>query len=304
MRTNQLCDFEKKTSEINNHLSHTVFVFKQFSIDNDVKTAGQPNDLTTKVYTANDYARQFNVKLKDIGDQADKSLDYILDTLFVFTNTQFEVYLKEVYLFAKNNSQLKLGELSENPDNETILERIGIDQEIEIDNLFVSTYEYFRYRRNAIMHRDKERRLQGALEDLIKGKNPNEIFRKKQFNGAELNLKWRRYTKALDDANAKGYTIRTFDFANRDVSRFSLTDLFDVFNFYRLYAATIDKLVLGKIERNYLLKYLVKRHQENYGGKKEETLQSFTSRFQRTNILELNLTLTNEETEKIFNNGI
>jgi hypothetical protein len=304
MRTNQLCDFETKTSEINNHLSHTVFVFKQFSIDNSVKAANQPDDLTTTVYTANEYARQFNVKLKDISEQADKSLGYILDTLFVFTNTQFEVYLKEVYLFAKQNSQLKLAEPPESQVYETILERIGIDQEKEIDNLFVSTYEYFRYRRNAIMHRDKDRRLQGALDDLIRGKNPNGIFRKAQYNGTELNLNWKRYTKSLDDAKTKGYTIRTFDFANKDVSKFSLTDLFDIFNFYRLYAAIIDKLVLGKIERKYLLNYLVKRHQENYGGKKEETIQSFTSRFQRTNKLELNLTLTNEETEKIFNNGI
>ncbi len=304
MRTNQLCDFETKTSEINNNLSHTVFVFKQFSIDNIAKTTNHPDDLTTKVYTENEYSRQFNVKLKDISEQADKSLDYILDTLFVFTNTQFEVYLKEVYLFAKHNSQLKLAEPPDSQVYETILDRIGIDQEKEIDNLFVSTYEYFRYRRNAIMHRDKDRRLQGALEDLIKGKNPNGIFRKVQYNGTELNLNWKRYTKSLDDANAKGYTIRTFDFANKDVSKFSLNDLFDVFNFYRLYAATIDKLVLGKIERKYLLNYLLKRHQENYGDKKEETIQIFTSRFQRTNKLELNLALTDEETEKIFNNGI
>lgn len=304
MRTKQLCDFATKTSEINNHLSHTVFVFKQFSIDNNSKIEDKPEDLTTKVYTTNDYSSQFNVKLKDINEQANLSLDYILDTLFVFTNTQFEVYLKEVYLFAKDNSQLNLAEPPDSKVYETILTRIGIDQETEIDNLLVSTYEYFRYRRNAIMHRDKSKRLQGALEDLIKGKNPNGIFRAKQLNGAELNLNWKRYTKSLDDANQKGYTIRTFDFANRDVSKFSLTDLFDIFNFYRLYATTIDKLVLSKIDRKYLLKYLTKRHQANYGDKKEETIQSFKSRFQRTNILELNLTLTGEEIEKIFNNAI
>lgn len=304
MRTNQLCDFEAKTSEINNHLSHTVFVFRQFSIDNSERTTKQPEDLTTKVYASNEYARQFNVKLKNISEQADKSLDYILDTLFVFTNTQFEVYMKEVYLFARNNSQLNLAEPPESQVYETILQRIGIDQETEIDNLLVSTFEYFRYRRNAIMHRDKDRRLQGALEDLIKGKNPNGVFRTAQFNGTELNQNWKRYAKALDDANAKGYTIRTFDFANRDVSKFSLTDLFDVFNFYRLYAATIDKLVLGKIERKFLLEYITKRHRENYGDKKDDTIHSFTTRFNRTNKLELNLTLTNEEIEKIYKSGI
>ncbi len=304
MRTKQLCDFETKVSEINNHLSHTVFVFKQFAIDNDKVTAELPEEFTTKVYAKNEFAKQFNVKLKDIAEQADKSFDYILDTLFVFTNTQFEVYLKEVYLFAKNNSQLNLAEPPETKVYETIIERIGIDLETDIDNLRVSTYDYFRFRRNAIMHRDKSKRVQGALEDLIKGRNPDKIFKAKQLNGTELNQNWKRYTRALDDKSAKGYTIRTFDFANRDISKFTLTELFDVFNFFRLYASTIDKIILQKIEKKYLLEHLIKQHKINYGTEKDDNLKKFSIRFQRTNKLELNLEITSEEIEKIYDNGI
>lgn len=163
-------------SEINKHLSHTNFIFKQFSLDNDVKAYKHPKELTTKIYSTNEFAGQFNVKLKDIDGQAQKSLEYLLDTLFVFTNVQFEVYLKDVYLFAKNNSQLHLQEPPENKVYETIIDRMGIDLDREIDNLFVSTYEYFKYRRNAIMLRDKDKRFHGAMEDLVKGRNPNGIF--------------------------------------------------------------------------------------------------------------------------------
>ncbi|MEY5049982.1 MAG: hypothetical protein RLZZ175_3341, partial [Bacteroidota bacterium] len=35
MRTIELCKFEKKISEINNNLSHLIFVFNQFSLDNN-----------------------------------------------------------------------------------------------------------------------------------------------------------------------------------------------------------------------------------------------------------------------------
>lgn len=301
MRTRQLCEFETKISEINNHLSHTIFVFKQFSLDNKLKAEKQPDELTPQVYVENEFKEQFNVKLKDIDEQAEKSLNYIFDTFFVFTNTQFEVYLKDIYLFVRNNSQLSLGEPPETKVYETILARIGVDMETEIDNLLVSTYDYFRFRRNAIMHRDKNRRLQGALEDLIKGKNPNGLFRTKQLNGAELNLNWKRYTKAQDDKKVKGYTIRTFDFANKEVSKFTLPELYDLFNFFRLYAATIDKIILNKIDRKYLLTHLIKQHQKNYGTYKVETLQKFATKFQRTNILELNLQLTSEEIETIYN---
>lgn len=301
MRTRQLCEFETKISEINNHLSHTIFVFKQFSLDNKLKAEKQPDELTPQVYVENEFKEQFNVKLKDIDEQAEKSLNYIFDTFFVFTNTQFEVYLKDIYLFVRNNSQLSLGEPPETKVYETILARIGVDMETEIDNLLVSTYYYFRFRRNAIMHRDKNRRLQGALEDLIKGKNPNGLFRTKQLNGAELNLNWKRYTKAQDDKKVKGYTIRTFDFANKEVSKFTLPELYDLFNFFRLYAATIDKIILNKIDRKYLLTHLIKQHQKNYGTYKVETLQKFATKFQRTNILELNLQLTSEEIETIYN---
>lgn len=301
MRTNNLCDFNKKISEINNHLSHTVFVFKQFILDNEELTKKKPNELTIKEFSENIYAEQFNVKLKDIEEQSDKTFNYLLDTLFVFTNTQFEVYLKDVYLFVKHNSQLRLPEPPESKVYETILDRLSIDKEKDIDNLFVSTYDYFKYRRNAIMHRDKNRRLQGAVEDLIKGKNPDGIFRVNQLNGTELNLHWRRYNKNLEDNNLKGYSIKSFDFANKDISKFITLDLFDIFNFYRLYASKLDQLILSKIDRKHLLSYLKDCYVRNYGSVKEESLDKFKSRFVRTNKLELNLSLTDSEIVDLHN---
>lgn len=306
MRTTELCNFEKNISEINNNLSHTVFVFKQFSLDNSDQISRKLNKLTTEIYTANEYSSQFNVKLSEIDEQAQKSLEYIFDTLFVFTNTQFEVYLKDVYLFVKDNTSIPLDEPPETKIYETVLSRLGIDIEKDIDNLLVSTFDYFKFRRNAIMHRDKAKRLQGALEDLIKGsfaknKKKQDLFRNDQLNGSELNLKWRQYAEKLKTQNIKGYTIQNFNFADRDVSKFSISDLFDIFNFYRLYAYTIDKLILQKISRVDLLRYCEEKHKEFYGETKEDTYEKFLSRFKRTSKLVLNLTPEEAETKNIYN---
>lgn len=306
MRTSELCHFENKISEINNKLSHTVFVFKQFSLDNITNIAKNPEELTTKIYLENEYASQFNVKLSKIEEQAQESLEYIFDTFFVFTNTQFEVYLKDVYLFVKNNTSIALGEPPETKVYETVLSLLGIDIEKDIDNLIVSTFDYFKFRRNAIMHRDKEKRFQGAMEDLIKGsfakdKKKQVLFRQNQLNGTELNLKWKQHTDQLKANKSKSYTIQSFDFAKRDISKFNLNDLFDVFNFYRLYVSIIDKLILSKVSRNDLLKYCEAKHREFYGEEREKNYEHFLAHYKRTSKLVLNLNIEEDEARKIYN---
>ena len=244
MRTPPLFDFQKNLSEINNNLSHTIFIFQQFEIDNKNLIKSSPEKFTTEHYLDNDYSHQFNVRFKDISEQAQKSLDYIYDTFFVFTNTQFEVYLRDAYLFVKNFSSKKLGEPPESKVYETVLEQLNIN-DADIGDLFVSTYQYFVHRRNAIMHRDKSKRLHGVMEDLIKGRDykgkkntsnrrKNEKLKENQLNGNELNLQWKQYRETLAKEKKKGYKIETFDFAKRDISSFILNDLFDIFNFYRL----------------------------------------------------------------------
>src|SRR5258705_13287498 len=103
MRTKLLPDFEKNISDINNNLSHTIFVFNQFKIDNSERVLRSPKEFTTTFFANNEFAPQFNVRLNEIEVQAQRTLEYIFDTLFVFTNTHFEVYLKDVYLFVKDN---------------------------------------------------------------------------------------------------------------------------------------------------------------------------------------------------------
>lgn len=308
MRTSELCNFKTRIAEINNNLSHVLFVFKQFSIDNESNFKKKKSLFTTEVYASNPFAEQFNVKLGNLESQAQTSLEYILDTLFVFTHTQFEVYLKDVYLFCKHNSTLKLVDLPNTKIYDNVMHELNIDVEKDIDNLLVSTYEYFRYRRNAIMHRDKSKRFQGALKSLVTGKKKKDNFdtsdeqlRENQLNGTELNTHWNRYREDLIARNQKAYTVHSFNFANRDLSVFSLTELLDVFNFYRLYASIIDGLVLSKVPKESLLNYCLIKHKEFYGQELESDFEKFKNRFKRSCIFALNINATDEEILKVHN---
>lgn len=300
MRTIELINFEKSISEINNNLSHTIFVFEQFSLYNKAISNKDLDKLTTEVYVHNKYSSQFNVKLKDIEESAQKTLEYVFDTLFVFTNTQFEIYLKDIFLFIKDNFELSLGELPQTKVYNTILEKLDIDIEIDLDNLFTSTFDYFKLRRNAIMHRHKNKYFQGALEDLIKGsfkKKKLGLFRANQLNGIQLDSEWKKYSDRL----SKGHTIRNFSFSNSSISKFSLEDLIDVFNFYRLYVSKIDELIVSKINRKELVEYCYKKYTECYSDFNNHTHEKYMKAFKRTSIFELNLRLTDDEVQSFYN---
>jgi hypothetical protein len=306
MRTKSLREFENSVSEINNNLSHTIFVFNQFKLDNSQKILSHPEEFTTTVYQENELASQFNVRLSGIENQAQNTLNYILDTLFVFTNTHFEVYLKDVYLFVKDNFYSQLPEPPDSKVFDTIIESLGINTETEIDNLLVSTYDYFKFRRNAIIHRHRDKRFHGVLELLTTGgfrrdKKKKHLFRERQLNGQELNLHWREHREALQKNITKGHKIQTFDFASRDVSRFSLNDLIDVFNFYRLYAEKLDALIINKIQRQKLLDFCANKFSKTIGDKSNFTSEEFFKKINRIAKQELNLTLENAETTQLYN---
>lgn len=63
MRSKHLTEFKKELSELNNCLSHYIFVWEQFHIDNSNKLIKQKNKLTTEIYSANVNSNQFNLML-------------------------------------------------------------------------------------------------------------------------------------------------------------------------------------------------------------------------------------------------
>ena len=156
------------------------------------------------------------------------------------------------------------------------------------------------------MHRHKDKRFQGALEYLVKGsftkdKKKKVLFREAQLNGIELDMQWKQYSKKLESENRNDYTIQSFSFKNRDVSKFTPQELFDVFNFYRLYATRIDTQILAQFERQELLNFCLTKYKETYGMPKKKVYKLFYAKFRRTSLFELNIDFLDEEIEKAYN---
>ncbi|RYY00964.1 MAG: hypothetical protein EOO53_20415 [Gammaproteobacteria bacterium] len=301
MRSRELCEFEKRISEINNRLSHFNFISKQFLLDNEKRLQNNLKKDVPEVYLENPCASQFNINIGEVEDKAIETTNYLLDTVFVFANTQFEVYLLDVYNFVRNNFDNSLPEPPDSKIYQTILEGLNVDIENDIENLFSSSYEYFKLRRNAIMHRKTEKRFQGALELLVTGQFRNDpdklkLFRKSQLNGQELNREWKSYTKSIDDKNIRSYTIRNLSFTNRELSHFTFSELTDFLNFLRLYAKMIDFAILSKIERKKLVEYCLGKYDSYYlRDHTKDSAEKFRSSFTRISRIELNLQLTEEE---------
>lgn len=300
MRTPHLVTFCSSISAINNHFSHASFVFEQFRLNNTDKVKKYPSKLTAEVYSENTLSAQFNVRLAKIELQAKESMNFITDSLFVFANTHFEVYLKDLFIFFKDVTGIQLGELPDKAIFENVLKALSIDPDTDLDNLTLSTFEYFKLRRNAIMHRDRKKYFQTSFNDLIKGtfgksKN-NHTFRKKQLNGTQLNVEWKKHRENA----GKGYTVNSINFTNNKEPDFSFDELCDVLNFYRLFAAEIDKLVLSRIDRVKIISYCQRQYRTFYKGKEDEKLdEKFFIRFKRTCIFELGFEPTEVDIEKI-----
>ncbi len=301
MRTPHLLTFCSSISAINNHFSHAAFIFEQFSLDNKDRVKRHPNKLTKEVYSQNEYALQFNVKLSNLETQALASKNFITDSLFVFANTYFEVYLKDLFFFYQTLTGEKLGELPERSIFSNVLGKLGINADSDLNNLTLSTFEYLKLRRNAVMHRDRSKYFQGSFVDLIKGtfgkSNNNHSFRAKQLNGSQLNAEWKKHR----ENTGKGYTIHSFNFHNSKQADISFEELCDILNFFRLFAAEIDRLVLGKVDRGKLIAYCMAQYKIFYKDKGTETShEKFSIKFKRNCIFALGFEPSEEEVEENF----
>jgi len=137
------------------------------------------------------------------------------------------------------------------------------------------------------------------MEDLVKGRK-NEQFRGDQLNGIELNSAWKVYSDKIN----KGHSIQNTDFTSNDLSKFTLDSLIDVFNFYRLYVSSIDKIVLSKISRDKLLDCCENEYEVNYGKSHGNDYEKFSIKFRRAARMKLNLTIEDDEIRKRYKIGI
>lgn len=233
MRSNHLKEFRKQLADLNNCFSHYIFVWEQFYIDNDKIIKSDSDKFTTAIYPTNPNSRQFNVQLQYLNNSHQETYNFILKSLFLLTYTQFEVYMRTFYEFARkaDNSLPNLTVKERVPDD--IFTHLGLDITKLFDQKEVWTFDYLRLRRNRITHSGGQSK--GDLADLIRQR------------GNALKTFWTaKLTKGLFGIN----------FQSHDTDNFSKEEVFDLINIWRALTEKIDEIICGRIGRESIISNL------------------------------------------------
>jgi hypothetical protein len=240
IKTRQLTKFQERISELNLHFSHFLFLSEQFLIDHqgEIQKAIQdnPKALAPELFPSNRFKEQFNSplnKLLDKDGQIEETRQFIFQSLFIFSYVQFETYLKDLYnLFVQHF--ISVENWQELKKNESFLDQIIANLQLDIEPKICLAAEYIRYRRNAVIHRDKDSSFKGKVADFIKR------------HGAELNSLWLIGTEIVDESEEK--LLQSINFESELVSNFSELEIIDIFNLLRAISRSLDAAVTTYFE--------------------------------------------------------
>lgn len=254
MRSKQLWHLHNYVSELNTHYSHFLFISQEFIEKNRQDIQSNPDVEIKDFFGNNIYAKQFNVKLKELSTEYENTKQFILRGLFLLSYFQFEIYLRDIYLYHKSF-------FADEPELHHLAAVITQLNEIQVlsslDPLSLKTIEYLQLRRNAIVHRDESHVGQGLFLDFINenGKALNAYWREKRAkqevekskeNSQSANQKSRTQLKVpkfkcLDFAPKKGKKKDNGQY------RFADDEVIDILNLLRYLSESVDKCILNKI---------------------------------------------------------
>lgn len=225
-----LKEFRTKLSELNNTVSHYIFIWEQFHEDHKNTLKSKAEELVTTAFPANKNSQQFNVKLGTLTSTDIKTYNLILKSLFLFAYTEFEIYLKSIYEFSRKiNPSLPTLSLREKMPDE-VLNLLNIDIETTLEREEILTFDYIRLRRNRFVHSAGE--TKGDLADLIRNKGHllQKFWNKKLKNG-----------------------MFGIDFQSSSTELFTNEELFDLINIWRALVGKIDTLICSQMNRKELI---------------------------------------------------
>ncbi len=259
MRTEQLKIFEENLSELNDCYSHYIFVWEQFSIDQEETLKKHSQKSTTEIFSNNSNSRQFNVSLDYLDKSHNETQNLILKSIYQLAYGYFENYLIRLHQFGQqlNSKILDLKQKLETEDVEDkkifdkFLNRLDINIETAFEPLEITTLDYIRLRRNRITHRATS--VQGLLLDIINS------------HGTKLNEFW--------DVSLKNKRYKV-DFKRKTVDDFDKLELFDFLNIYRKLALKIDNEFINKIGFTAVTEYIfdkfIEANEKSIKGFKDE----------------------------------
>ncbi|TDH17799.1 hypothetical protein EXU57_24730 [Segetibacter sp. 3557_3] len=230
MKSRQLRDFYKETSDLNNAFTHYFFVWTQFTLDYTDDIAESPDDLTETYFEGNHYAPKHRVRLKELSNEHAKTNETLLQGIFILILSHFEDYLKSIHEFSqKIDDTIKHLEQGEFEDDSLVIDktlnRIGVDK-ASIAPEYFDTYDFLRLKRNRLVHKGSEK-ISKSIRDFI-GKK-----------GKGLNTFWK-------ETLPKG--LQGIDFTSKEeMDKIEFNTLIDTLNTLRGTSAKIDEAIIKKL---------------------------------------------------------
>jgi len=278
MKTEELREYYRILSELNNSFTHYSLVWNQFSIDYAEILEKKPDKLTKEYFEKNPYKEKHNIKFRELEAEHKKTHDTLIKGIFLLIYTYFESYLKELLVFANkvdNTIEPLESKLDYSDDYlliDKVFNRIGIDKS-EFKNLFFLTLDYFRLKRNRLIHSNVDN-ISKSLNYIIKN------------HGNELNNFWN---------NILPSNLQGLDFMDKEnANELTFSIIIDTINLFRGISAEIDKLVINKLTIEQItIKVVIPAFKEIQGKKingiESERLKFKFKRFCKTNFgLEIN----------------
>jgi hypothetical protein len=273
MRSNEPRTFQDKISELNRHYSHFLFISEQFVIDNQLLVSSTPDSYTCEIFTENKFADQFNSKLKTLIGETEQTTGFILRSLFLLSYFQFEIYLRDIYNFARAYIT-ELPELRGRSTLNEVEENLQLKKLNGLSLLEFNTIDYIRLRRNAFVHRDEEKAFQGTMAYFIKE------------NGKKLNKYW----------ESSDLKIQSLDFTKKDIESIESLEVIDILNIIRRLSEKIDKFVIAKVGLDNLNQYLIEKFENEYQPVESwEDKQKLIRKFKHFARVIFGATMTDEE---------
>lgn len=242
MKTKQLLELKKNISKLNDSYAHYLFIWEQYKIDNKSILSENEDKLTTQIYKSNEFARQFNVKMKYLSNSHEDAEQLILKSIYLLSYSMFERYLFGIHKFAQQlddsiqelNQSLEYDYVKDNIMIEKVFNRLKIDLNNSFDELEIHTLDYIRLRRNRIVHQAIS--TQGKILEIInnKGKSLNEFWDKNLHKG--------RYS---------------IDFKRKEIDYFERLELFDILFIIRQIASKIDSIVIKNLDKKKILEHIL-----------------------------------------------
>lgn len=240
MRSEYLTNFRKGISELNNCFSHYIFVWEQFYIDNQNIVEMNINEFTKSIYKENTNSEQFYVRLDHLIKSKNNTYNFILNSLFILSYTQFEIYIRTFFQYIEKSDPvlLKSSNIDKIPDD--FFNNLNIDISKIFTKEEILTFEYIRLRRNREIHNNGS--SDGKLGQLIKN------------NGRTLNEYW------IAKLNKESLGI---DFKSENTSKFDKGEIFDLMNILRYLSEKIDEITCNYLGRNSIIGYLLNEFKTN-----------------------------------------